>query len=189
MVATRAGLRIADIVVTEDGFGADLGAEKFLDIKCRKAGLAPDAVVIVATVRALKMHGGVAKDQLGKEDLAALKKGFANLERHLQNVERYVAIAREDGGKVVVGGRRREATGGFFYEPTVITDLPNESRAVQEEIFGPVVTVQAFDTDDLSLEEGVRFMWLAAVVASDLWDERAWDRLTSRHLQIVRSAG
>jgi acyl-CoA reductase-like NAD-dependent aldehyde dehydrogenase len=69
-------------------------------------------------------------------------------ERHLQNVERYVAIAREDGGKVVVGGRRREATGGFFYEPTVITGLPNESRAVQEEIFGPVVTVQAFDTEE-----------------------------------------
>jgi phenylacetaldehyde dehydrogenase len=69
-------------------------------------------------------------------------------ERHLQNVERYVAIAREDGGKVVVGGRRKESTGGFFYEPTVITGLPNESRAVQEEIFGPVVTVQAFDTEE-----------------------------------------
>jgi acyl-CoA reductase-like NAD-dependent aldehyde dehydrogenase len=69
-------------------------------------------------------------------------------ERHLENVERYVAIAREDGGKVVVGGRRKESTGGFFYEPTVITGLPNESRAVQEEIFGPVVTVQAFDTEE-----------------------------------------
>ncbi|MET0190285.1 MAG: aldehyde dehydrogenase family protein [Pseudonocardia sediminis] len=69
-------------------------------------------------------------------------------ERHLQNVERYVAIAREDGGKVVVGGRRKESAGGFFYEPTVITGLPNESRAVQEEIFGPVVTVQAFDTEE-----------------------------------------
>jgi phenylacetaldehyde dehydrogenase len=69
-------------------------------------------------------------------------------ERHLQNVERYVAIAREDGGKVVAGGKRMESNGGFFYEPTVITGLPNESRAVQEEIFGPVVTVQAFDTED-----------------------------------------
>ncbi|SFE85339.1 aldehyde dehydrogenase family protein [Blastococcus tunisiensis] len=69
-------------------------------------------------------------------------------ERHLQNVERYVAIAREDGGKVVAGGKRRESAGGFFYEPTVITGLPNESRAVQEEIFGPVVTVQAFDTEE-----------------------------------------
>jgi phenylacetaldehyde dehydrogenase len=69
-------------------------------------------------------------------------------ERHLQNVERYVAIAREDGGKVVAGGQRRESAGGFFYEPTVISGLPNESRAVQEEIFGPVVTVQAFDTEE-----------------------------------------
>ncbi len=86
VMATQTGLRLGEYVVTEAGFGADLGAEKFFDIKCRKAGLKPDAVVIVATVRALKMHGGVAKDQLGKEDLVALKKGFANLERHLENV-------------------------------------------------------------------------------------------------------
>jgi formate--tetrahydrofolate ligase len=89
VMATQTGLRLGDYVVTEAGFGADLGAEKFFDIKCRKAGLKPDAVVIVATVRALKMHGGVAKDQLGKEDLAALRKGFANLERHLQNVNKF----------------------------------------------------------------------------------------------------
>ena len=89
VMATQTGLRLGEYTVTEAGFGADLGAEKFLDIKCRKAGLAPDAVVIVATVRALKMHGGVPKDQLGKEDLAALKKGFSNLERHLQNVAKF----------------------------------------------------------------------------------------------------
>jgi formate--tetrahydrofolate ligase len=89
VMATQTGLRLGEYTVTEAGFGADLGAEKFLDIKCRKAGLAPDVVVIVATVRALKMHGGVAKDQLGKEDLAALKKGFSNLERHLQNVAKF----------------------------------------------------------------------------------------------------
>ena len=89
VMATQTGLRLGEYTVTEAGFGADLGAEKFLDIKCRKAGLAPDVVVIVATVRALKMHGGVAKDQLGKEDLAALKKGFANLERHLQNLAKF----------------------------------------------------------------------------------------------------
>jgi formate--tetrahydrofolate ligase len=88
-MATQTGLRLGDYVVTEAGFGADLGAEKFLDIKCRKAGLKPDAAVIVATVRALKMHGGVAKDQLGQENLEALKKGFANLERHLQNVAKF----------------------------------------------------------------------------------------------------
>jgi formate--tetrahydrofolate ligase len=89
VMATQTALRLGEYTVTEAGFGADLGAEKFFDIKCRKAGLAPDAVVIVATVRALKMHGGVAKDQLGKEDLVALKKGFENLARHVENVGRF----------------------------------------------------------------------------------------------------
>jgi formate--tetrahydrofolate ligase len=89
VMATQTGLRLGDYVVTEAGFGADLGAEKFFDIKCRKAGLKPDAAVIVATVRALKMHGGVAKDNLGNENLPALKKGFDNLARHVQNVGRF----------------------------------------------------------------------------------------------------
>ena len=83
VIATKAALKLGDYVVTEAGFGADLGAEKFFDIKCRKAGLKPDCAVIVATIRALKMHGGVAKDDLKKENLAALEKGFANLERHV----------------------------------------------------------------------------------------------------------
>ena len=89
VIATRAGLKLADYVVTEAGFGADLGAEKFFDIKCRKAGLTPAAAVIVATVRALKMHGGVPKDQLGKENLEALRKGLANLGRHVENVRKF----------------------------------------------------------------------------------------------------
>ncbi|MBT3170799.1 MAG: formate--tetrahydrofolate ligase [Rhodospirillaceae bacterium] len=89
VIATKAALKISDYVVTEAGFGADLGAEKFLDIKCRKAGLAPDCVVLVATIRALKMHGGVAKGDLGKENLAALETGMANLERHLGNIAKY----------------------------------------------------------------------------------------------------
>jgi formate--tetrahydrofolate ligase len=88
-IATKSALKLADYVVTEAGFGADLGAEKFFDIKCRKAGLAPDAAVIVATVRALKMHGGVARDQLGKEDLKALRRGMANLARHVENVRKF----------------------------------------------------------------------------------------------------
>jgi formate--tetrahydrofolate ligase len=87
--ATKSALKLADYVVTEAGFGADLGAEKFFDIKCRKAGLNPEAVVIVATVRALKMHGGVAKDALGEENVDALKKGCANLGRHLSNVKKF----------------------------------------------------------------------------------------------------
>jgi formate--tetrahydrofolate ligase len=86
VIATRTALRLADYVVTEAGFGADLGAEKFIDIKCRKAGLAPSAAVVVATVRALKFHGGVALPDLGREDLPALERGLANIQRHLHNL-------------------------------------------------------------------------------------------------------
>jgi formate--tetrahydrofolate ligase len=86
IMATTMALKLADYVVTEAGFGADLGAEKFLDIKCRFAGLKPSAVVIVATVRALKMHGGLAKTELGKEDLSALEKGLPNLLKHIENI-------------------------------------------------------------------------------------------------------
>ncbi len=89
VIATTTALKLADYVVTEAGFGADLGAEKFFDIKCRKAGLKPDAAVIVATVRAIKMNGGVKKDDLGKENLEALRKGCANLGRHVQNVKKF----------------------------------------------------------------------------------------------------
>lgn len=87
--ATKTALKLADIVVTEAGFGADLGAEKFLDIKCRMAGLKPDAVVLVATVRALKYNGGVPKDQLSVENLDALKRGIVNLEKHIENIQKY----------------------------------------------------------------------------------------------------
>src|SRR5256714_56781 len=87
--ATATALKLADYVVTEAGFGADLGAEKFLDIKCRKAGLEPSCVVIVATIRALKMHGGVKKDDLKTENLKALEAGMANLQRHVENVKKF----------------------------------------------------------------------------------------------------
>jgi formate--tetrahydrofolate ligase len=89
VIATKAALKLGDYVVTEAGFGADLGAEKFFDIKCRKAGLTPDCVVLVATIRALKMHGGVAKDALKAENVEALEKGFANLKKHVENLQRY----------------------------------------------------------------------------------------------------
>lgn len=87
--ATKTALKLADYVITEAGFGADLGAEKFFDIKCRKAGLAPDAVVLVATIRALKYNGGVAKADLGTENLEALKNGIVNLEKHIENLQKY----------------------------------------------------------------------------------------------------
>ncbi|HEX4615201.1 MAG TPA: formate--tetrahydrofolate ligase, partial [Stellaceae bacterium] len=89
VIATTAALKLADYVVTEAGFGADLGAEKFFDIKCRKAGLKPAAAVVVATVRALKMHGGVARDALRQENVGALEGGFANLARHLRNLRQF----------------------------------------------------------------------------------------------------
>jgi formate--tetrahydrofolate ligase len=92
VMATRAGLRLADYVVTEAGFGADLGAEKFVDIKCRKSGLRPDVAVVVATVRALKYHGGVALADLGSEDVAAVEAGMVNLSRHLENVREVYGI-------------------------------------------------------------------------------------------------
>jgi len=96
VIATKTGLKLSDYVVTEAGFGADLGAEKFLDIKCKKSGLKPDCVVIVATIRALKMHGGVQKDDLKKESVESLKKGLVNLERHINNVKKFglpIAVA------------------------------------------------------------------------------------------------
>src|SRR3546814_447928 len=96
VMATRTALKLADYVVTEAGFGADLGAEKFFDIKCRKAGLKPDAAVLVATVRALKLHGGVAKDALDRENPEALRKGLANLDRHIRNLGNF-------GVPVIVG--------------------------------------------------------------------------------------
>ncbi len=102
VLATQTAMKISDYVVTEAGFGADLGAEKFFDIKCRKADLAPDCVVLVATIRALKMHGGVIKDDLGKENLEALATGMSNLERHLSNIQKY-------GVPVVVGVNRFSA--------------------------------------------------------------------------------
>jgi formate--tetrahydrofolate ligase len=102
VMATRTGLRLADYVITEAGFGADLGAEKFFNIKCRKAGLSPDAVVLVATIKALKMQGGVAREALGDENIEALTKGCNNLERHIRNLAKF-------GVPVVVGINRYTA--------------------------------------------------------------------------------
>jgi formate--tetrahydrofolate ligase len=113
VIATTAALKLADYVVTEAGFGADLGAEKFFDIKCRKAGLKPNAAVVVATVRALKMHGGVAIDQLRNEDVGAVERGFANLARHLANIRRF-------GVPAVVSVNRFSA------------DTPREHQRLQE---------------------------------------------------------
>lgn len=113
VAATKTALKFADYIVTEAGFGADLGAEKFFDVKCRKAGLAPNAAVVVATVRALKCHGGVAKADLGAPDVAAVLRGAANLERHVQNVKKY-------GVPVVVALNKFEG------------DSPEEIQAIEQ---------------------------------------------------------
>ncbi len=114
ILATKTALKLSEYVITEAGFGADLGAEKFLDIKCRKAGLKPSCVVLVATIRALKMHGGVEKDDLKKENLDALKKGIPNLERHIHNIKKF-------GLEVIV------AINHF------ITDTDKEVKIIQEQ--------------------------------------------------------
>src|SRR5712672_1920753 len=109
VVATTTALKLADYVVTEAGFGADLGAEKFIDIKCRKTGLAPDCVVIVATIRALKMHGGVKKEDLKSENLKALEAGMANLQRDVENIQKFglPAVVARAVVKVIDAGKAR----------------------------------------------------------------------------------
>jgi len=145
VTATKTALKLVDYVVTEAGFGADLGAEKFFDIKCRKAGLKPSACVIVATVRALKMNGGVAKGELGKEDAAAVKKGVVNLLRHIENVRQFgvpavVAInhfVTDTDAEIAV---IREAVAKAGTEAIVCTHWAN-GGAGTEELAGKVVEI------------------------------------------------
>ncbi len=124
VIATTTALKLADYVVTEAGFGADLGAEKFFDIKCRKAGLKPDAAVIVASMRALKMHGGVPRDGLRAENVAAVEKGFANLERHLENLRGFgvpavVSVNRFSADTEAEHARLKELCAGMGVEAVI----------------------------------------------------------------------
>jgi formate--tetrahydrofolate ligase len=124
VIATTTALKLADYVVTEAGFGADLGAEKFFDIKCRKAGLDPAAAVVVTTVRALKMHGGVARDQLRQENVAAVERGFANLARHLRNIAEFgvpavVSVNRFSNDTAAELGRLKELCAGLGVEAVI----------------------------------------------------------------------
>jgi formate--tetrahydrofolate ligase len=127
VMATQAALKLADYVVTEAGFGADLGAEKFFDIKCRKAGFKPAATVLVATVRALKMHGGVAKDALGAENIPALEAGLSNLARHIGNLRKFglpiaVAINRFETDSAAELAFVESAVAREFAVKTVVCD-------------------------------------------------------------------
>ncbi len=169
VIATRAGLKMADYVVTEAGFGADLGAEKFIDIKCRMAGLHPSVVVLVATVRALKFHGGVAREDLNRENLEALEKGLVNLERHLENIRDHYGLpcvvsvnhfVHDTVAELDLLRQRVEVLGGHY----VLARHWAEGGKGAEEL-ARVVTRMADDlhaghryvyTDDLSLQDKIK---------------------------------
>ncbi len=169
VIATQTGLKLADYVVTEAGFGADLGAEKFLDIKCRKAGLTPNAVVIVATVRAIKSHGGVEKADLNNENVTAVEKGFANLQRHIENIQSFglrpiVAINSftldtEAESKVISDGCDK-----LGVKAVLCSHWANGSKGTKELAEEVVKIAESSDTskftftysDDISLEDKIR---------------------------------
>ena len=169
VIATQTGLKLADYVVTEAGFGADLGAEKFLDIKCRKAGLTPNVVVIVATVRALKSHGGVEKADLNNENVSAVEKGFSNLQRHIENIQSFglqtiVAINSftldtEAEGKIISEGCKK-----LGVKAVVCSHWANGSDGTKELAEEVVKIAESSDTskftftydDDMSLEDKIR---------------------------------
>ncbi len=137
VIATTTALKLADYVVTEAGFGADLGAEKFFDIKCRKAGLKPDAAVIVATVRALKMHGGVPRDGLKEENVAALETGFANLKRHLENLRGFgvpavVSVNRFSADTEAEHAKLKELCAGMGVEAVIADHWAQGSEGAAE---------------------------------------------------------
>ncbi|MBP0491172.1 formate--tetrahydrofolate ligase [Roseomonas indoligenes] len=167
VIATRLGLQLADVVVTEAGFGADLGAEKFLDIKCRSAGLAPSACVIVATVRALKMHGGVAKSALGAEDVAAVRRGLSNLERHVENTRKFglpvvVALNRFTGDTEAEIAAVQEAMVALGTRAILCTHWGDGAagaeelaRAVQGLIAGGTAQFRPLYPDDMPLADKI----------------------------------
>jgi formate--tetrahydrofolate ligase len=180
VIATTTALKLADYVVTEAGFGADLGAEKFFDIKCRKTGLKPDAAVVVATVRALKMHGGVARDALKEENLAALEKGFANLARHLSNLRQFgvpavVSVNRFSADTAREHARLKELCAAEGVK-AVIADHWAEGGAGAEELAREVVDfaesgaakLQFLYPDEMPLLEKVRTIAQRLYGAADI---------------------
>jgi formate--tetrahydrofolate ligase len=199
VMATRAGLRLADIVVTEAGFGADLGAEKFVDIKCRKSGLRPDVAVVVATVRALKYHGGVQLADLGEENLGAIEAGMANLRRHLDNLRDVfgipcvVAVNRfpsDTDGEVSKVVELVQAEGVKAFPATHFTDggvgAHDLAKGVLQTLDEPTPYSFSFTyEDDLSLAEKVE------TIATRLYGATlvTWDAKARRRLQRVERDG
>lgn len=165
--ATKLGLKMADYVVTEAGFGADLGAEKFFDIKCRKAGIQPDAVVLVATIRAMKYNGGVAKADLSNENLEALKKGFVNLEKHIENIQKFGVpvvvtlnhFVADTDAEVAFVKERCEAMGATFAIARVWAEGGEGGRTLAEKVLETLETKENnFHTlydDNLTIQEKI----------------------------------
>ena len=165
--ATKTAMKIADYVVTEAGFGADLGAEKFFDIKCRKAGLKPDAVVLVATVRALKYNGGVPKADLSNENLDALAKGFVNLEKHIENIQKYGVpvvvtlnhFVADTDAEVAYVKERCEKMGATFAVARVWADGGEGGKALAEKVLETLETKKSdfhyLYEDELNIVEKV----------------------------------
>ena len=190
VIATTTALKLADYVVTEAGFGADLGAEKFFDIKCRKAGLDPAAAVVVTTVRALKMHGGVARDQLRQENVAAVESGFANLARHLRNLAEFgvpavVSINRFSNDTATELGRLKELCAGLGVE-AVIADhwarggegAADLARAVVGLVESGKSKFRVLYPDEMPLWEKIRTIARRLYGASDVEaDRRIKDQL------------
>ncbi len=167
VMATKTAMKLADYVITEAGFGADLGAEKFFDIKCRKAGLVPDAVVLVATVRALKYNGGVAKDALANENLDALAKGFVNLEKHIENIQKYGVpvvvtlnhFVADTDAEVAYVKERCEKMGATFAVAKVWAEGGAGGKALAEKVLETLETKKSefrfLYEDNLSIAEKV----------------------------------
>jgi formate--tetrahydrofolate ligase len=190
VIATTTALKLADYVVTEAGFGADLGAEKFFDIKCRKAGLDPAAAVVVTTVRALKMHGGVARDQLRQENVAAVESGFANLARHLRNLAEFgvpavVSINRFSNDTATELGRLKELCAGLGVE-AVIADhwarggegAADLARAVVGLVESGKAQFRLLYPDEMPLWDKIRTIARRLYGASDIEaDKRIKDQL------------
>jgi formate--tetrahydrofolate ligase len=198
VVATKASLKLADYVVTEAGFGADLGAEKFFDIKCRKAGLEPDAVVLVATIRALKMHGGVAMSELKEENVDAVRAGCTNMARHIKNLKRFgvpvvvavnqfisdtpaemqvvTDVAAEHGARAVIAAHWADGGAGTEELARQVVELVESGEAS----FAPLYP------DDMSLWDKVKTIARDIYGASDISAEQA---VRNRFAQLNESYG
>ncbi|MBL6952082.1 MAG: formate--tetrahydrofolate ligase [Alphaproteobacteria bacterium] len=197
VVATKAALKMADFVVTEAGFGADLGAEKFFNIKCRKADLRPDAVVLVATVRALKMHGGVARGDLGKEDVAALQRGLENLGRHLENLAQFgvqavVAINRFDADTKREMAAIGEYCKGFGVEAHVCSHWADGGAGAESLAHKVAALAQSGTSDFKTLYEDKMPLWeKMRTVAQRIYgaDDISADRVVSERFQQLQEQG